>query len=271
MDDIVEQLKCNVCFDVHSQIYQCSNGHIMCKECLNRHGNSIVKCAVCRSSFAWSRNRIVENMCEILNIQVPCGLEECPSQSCLKNISEHRRQCVFRKYECPIHDTCQDMTIHELIDHVKFEKMHVKELTECTNMNIRVFSNSKSSRQIIIFNQSLLIIDFVFHEAFSPWFDIYGACIGDKVRIKIKNKNPLNELYEECTCELNEQSKSIFKPKMFEGCVVSDSFTGISSYVSKKQECDVHDITFFANDLSCINMYNRENYAAFLNLQILRT
>ena len=270
MDEVIEQIKCTVCFDAHSQIYQCSNGHIMCKDCISRQGSpGLIKCAVCRSVTGWSRNRAVEKMFELLKIQVACGIAECCTCTKLQDISEHRKTCAFRTYECPIHDSCPEMCLSDLIEHVQKYKDHVKEVeSTCEWLNMRFFSNSKAMRQVILYKTIILILDFVFHESCSPWYDIYAQTIGAPLRIKIRNINPTNYMYEECVTLAFEDNKPIFRPKSYESCIVSDSHSGISSCLNEQIVCDASELGFFRNDLSGFHLFTRDNFANFISLQI---
>jgi hypothetical protein len=118
-DDEMEALKCAICFDLPSpsdpRIFQCSNGHMYCAECLdklfevsnaeaNSEGNGEAKCPVCKSKLIHSamiRNRFAETVLSKMMVPCPQCDKGCTVQVCFANVIEHAKsECDFRPVPC---------------------------------------------------------------------------------------------------------------------------------------------------------------------------
>ena len=90
LEEIQDALECVICLDVpkHNPIYQCDNGHIVCKLC---HTNAI-HCPLCKVKLGNLRNLAVEKV-----------LEKCP------------RPCEFDYFGCSIKLTKDALKFHEKI------------------------------------------------------------------------------------------------------------------------------------------------------------
>ena len=90
LEEIQDALECVICMDVpkHNPVYQCNNGHIVCKSC---HSN-VVHCGVCKVKLGNLRNLAVEKV-----------LEKCP------------RPCEYDYFGCSMKLTRDALEFHENI------------------------------------------------------------------------------------------------------------------------------------------------------------
>ena len=70
--DLKECLECPVCMDVPKggPIYQCRNGHILCKDCRDR----ITVCPSCKTTMGRIRSLLAEKILE--KVPLPCPFEK---------------------------------------------------------------------------------------------------------------------------------------------------------------------------------------------------
>jgi E3 ubiquitin-protein ligase SIAH1 len=76
--EIEDTLECPVCFTVpdRSPIFQCPNGHIVCKDCKAR----IDECPTCRQPIGNLRNLIAEKIIEKIPARCPFFKHGCPDR-----------------------------------------------------------------------------------------------------------------------------------------------------------------------------------------------
>ena len=72
MTELTDTLECPICAEVpHSTpIYQCENGHILCKKCHKRLSN----CPLCRKPLGKIRSLVAEKMLE--KVPLPCSFAD---------------------------------------------------------------------------------------------------------------------------------------------------------------------------------------------------
>ena len=69
-EDLSKELECVICLEVplsNSQVFSCSEHHLLCSECKNNP--SVLSCPICRQNFNSSpatRNRLAEKMIQTL-------------------------------------------------------------------------------------------------------------------------------------------------------------------------------------------------------------
>lgn len=272
IDKIMEQTKCYICYDVSSHIFQCVNGHIACRKCLKQlhQHNGIVKCGICRNASGWSRNLVLENVFNILDIRVPCGIDGCCKQFNMKDVCDHRKQCRYNKFECPIDESCGSFCKFELQEHMETHQGNLIDINEISIINLRFFSNTRVHRQVLTFKTNILIFDFLFSEVVAPWYYVYGTCIGEPLTVKISNVNPNNEgVREECVCLLDDEMKIVFKPKSYDNCIVSEEHRGIKAHVGSEVRAMVKDLIFCSNDFAEFTYNTRDNFANFVSISLV--
>ena len=80
-------------------IYQCDNGHIVCKSCRQR----LNTCPQCRKPLGNNRNLIAENLLEA--VSKPCCFAKHGCQVMLlpdQKEEDHEKSCLYREVKCPL-------------------------------------------------------------------------------------------------------------------------------------------------------------------------
>ena len=268
---IIEQLRCCVCMDVHTKIYQCANGHIVCSECVIRLQKTQIfqKCVVCRINGSLSRNRALEAIALAANVKVSCGIEGCHFMTNVSEISHHRRTCDFQRYQCPIHEYCGTFLQNELYKHLKLIS-NVASLNENEWLNIRFFQASSTSRQIILFKNKIIVLDIMCFEMTTgqcgPWYDISGFCVNSNVGVSLIGMNNRDDQEHECTVNIGQEHASLFKGNTFNNCCVSENVHDLSFVKSLEPKCNFNNINFSFCDNN-LNLLPRSNYVNFVAIK----
>ena len=129
----------------------------MCEDCVRHSKVSVggLKCSICRVATGWSRNRSLENVCDIINLKVDCGIPNCDHVDKLMNIDIHRSKCIHRTINCPVTDECDEVKISHLIQHLELHPREVIKYGPKMFLNFRAFSCERISKTIIIETMSL--------------------------------------------------------------------------------------------------------------------
>jgi len=94
-----EQFLCNICTSfMYDEIFQCNNGHILCKNCKNKIRN----CPQCRINMIDIRCLYLEKMRAL--VEVPCknSVYGCDSKMYLDDMNSHlENTCKYQQYSCP--------------------------------------------------------------------------------------------------------------------------------------------------------------------------
>ena len=109
-----EILKCPVCLTIPriGPIYQCANGHIVCKDCHSK----LVACPVCRNTTVGIRSLASEWILE--RFPIACAFKNygC-KRDFMKNLLDiHEKECEFRLVNCFV--CSQDRVVSEFANHV---------------------------------------------------------------------------------------------------------------------------------------------------------
>ena len=96
-----QSLTCPVCLSLPQSkpIYQCDNGHIICKSCHEQ----LNTCPQCRIPLGNNRNLIAENLLEA--ISKPCCFAKHGCQVMLlpdQKEEDHEKSCLYREVKCPL-------------------------------------------------------------------------------------------------------------------------------------------------------------------------
>lgn len=117
----METVRCPVCFNpIQPTVTQCENGHGVCNNCRKRHNF----CSVCRGSFLSFRNRLLDNILELLPHN--CSFTGCPE--ILKPGDDHEKWCGFRQTECRRCDWVGRG--NKIIQHISYDHRDVAILSE---------------------------------------------------------------------------------------------------------------------------------------------
>jgi hypothetical protein len=130
-EEFNKSISCPICKEIPSgRIFQCCNGHIICKEpCLaNLLDSNKSLCPLCRESWHENkpvRNIIGESMIQLLSI--PCPNNGCDEFFNAKDLILHRDQsCQFRIVDC-----CKFQMLGCEKTSVAFREMFLHESKEC--------------------------------------------------------------------------------------------------------------------------------------------
>ncbi|PHJ25703.1 e3 ubiquitin-protein ligase sinat2-like [Cystoisospora suis] len=95
----LELLECGVCCEaMQSPIFQCVEGHTLCRSCKAR----VQQCPVCRSPDLDIRCRALERLADRL-VDLPCRYRSfgCKDLLAYTQRQAHEQQCLYRPMQCP--------------------------------------------------------------------------------------------------------------------------------------------------------------------------
>lgn len=96
VETVLNYSQCPVCFEtLVPQIYQCENGHIVCKDCIEK----MVKCGECRvplNQGSRIRNIALENICQSLNATCPNNSYGCGVNTTIDQLKNHLEVCSYQ-------------------------------------------------------------------------------------------------------------------------------------------------------------------------------
>ena len=115
--NLKKSLECPVCIALpeSAPIYQCENGHIICKTCRQ----SLETCPVCRIPLGNDRNLTAESFLEAFLEPCPFVENGCKVKLLPDNQEEHRKSCDFRPVFCPVKKCPQKICFHQVINHLE--------------------------------------------------------------------------------------------------------------------------------------------------------
>lgn len=98
-DKILDHATCPICMEIPAfEIYQCTNGHILCEYCLLK----VKLCPQCQQSFEVDgipiriRARVLENILDSIERPCPYKKEGCTGKFSRKLLNEHKETCIFK-------------------------------------------------------------------------------------------------------------------------------------------------------------------------------
>ena len=100
---IQEHAECKICLKLAisgTQLQQCSNGHIICENCMGRCGNS---CPTCRTPFQLGKIRAlaIEQLVDAVDLKRECKHRLCNFSAPKKELTIHEKKCHLRLVPCP--------------------------------------------------------------------------------------------------------------------------------------------------------------------------
>lgn len=116
---MLSELECPICFEyMLSPIYQCLNGHSICKDCKVK----IQECPMCKTAIQDTKNFALEKMTKYLTYPCKFYKSGCHYSAKASDISKHEDSCEFGPYDCPLAEivNCDwKSNINEIIEHVE--------------------------------------------------------------------------------------------------------------------------------------------------------
>ena len=129
MEKVAEKLKksleCPVCLSLpeSTPIYQCENGHIICKSC----HQSLQICPQCRRPLGNYRNLTAESFLEAFSKPCCFARHGCEAMIPEDYMEDHKKRCAYRELSCPV-DYCRNtVNLKNVINHLK--EVHEKRVT----------------------------------------------------------------------------------------------------------------------------------------------
>lgn len=110
-------LECPVCLSLpeSTPIYQCENGHIICKSC----HQFLEDCPQCRRPLGNNRNLLAESFLEAFCVQCPFTEQGCEVKILPDNVEDHKKNCVYRQVLCPVNGCVQDVSVCKVVIHLR--------------------------------------------------------------------------------------------------------------------------------------------------------
>lgn len=86
------KFECPICYEfLTTPIYNCTNGHSLCSKCKSK----VSKCALCQADVGNSRNYVLENISESLEICCPNAIRGCSYIGNVSSTKQHLVDCKF--------------------------------------------------------------------------------------------------------------------------------------------------------------------------------
>jgi len=98
LKELEEALECPICCNLPQSvpIYQCENGHMICKICHEK----LTNCPSCQQPLQNIRCMFAEQMLEKTLVLCQFSVHGCKTKLKIKDKNEHAAQCLFRKVDC---------------------------------------------------------------------------------------------------------------------------------------------------------------------------
>lgn len=123
LEGLIEAVKCPVCLNtIQPTVNQCENGHGVCTGCRKRHN----LCPVCRGTFLVFRNRLLDNVLELLPHNCSFSFNGC--SEIIKPGDDHEKWCGFRGTKCKRCDWTGPG--NKILNHIKFDHKDIVILKE---------------------------------------------------------------------------------------------------------------------------------------------
>jgi hypothetical protein len=126
LPDLEAILECIICHVVPRKgpIFQCPNGHLVCKECSEK---ALKTCAMCQVRLPQTKIRCIsaEQVIEKIDFVFACdhAVNGCDFTAVRKTLEKHERICESRLVPCPdggCHEDCQEsIPLNKLLLHLK--------------------------------------------------------------------------------------------------------------------------------------------------------
>ena len=127
IDDLRELVECIVCLCTpeSAPIYQCVNGHVMCKGCYrnvkykSEEDTKDTNCPLCRVSIGGSeiRSLIAEKTLEKLPLKCRYEKYGCPIELQKTELENHLISCIYRPIKCILQNCPKKTTMEHFSQH----------------------------------------------------------------------------------------------------------------------------------------------------------
>ena len=150
-NDVVDNLKsileCPVCYKTPKKTKTfgvCTNGHMICDECLPK----VPACPVCRAKFLKQCPTVLQKVLSVLPEMCPNNEHGCQETFFDENeLNRHKDKCEFRIVEC-IQITCNDqVTFGSILTHIVEE--HDAEVTPYSRVEFYTLSTHDFIRETV--------------------------------------------------------------------------------------------------------------------------
>jgi len=205
-------LECPVCLSLpdSTPIYQCENGHILCKSC----HQSLDICPQCRKPLGLNRSLMAERLLEVFAKPCPLSVYGCDAKVLPDHEQDHMKQCGYRQVHCPVKDCPYIISIKNAVSHL--QDYHEHEVTFANNgVILGLLYTGRSS----VFHISCYDQDFIAMKRISSsrqWhFWIYGIGSSEEMTrfsylIQLKNQDGSSEIsWKEPVVSLDKPTEDV--------------------------------------------------------------
>ena len=105
-EDVRKDIECPVCLQIprETPIFQCDNGHIICKDCKPR----LELCPQCRTFIGNSRNLIAERIVSKIKHNCKFAEDGCDKEVLFEGLQDHEKRCIFHPLKC-VKSDCEEL------------------------------------------------------------------------------------------------------------------------------------------------------------------
>ena len=115
--NLQKELECPVCITLPESrpIYQCENGHIICKSCRKQ----LETCPQCRTPLGNSRSLAAESCLDALIEPCTFAKHGCDAKLLPHNQEDHKKNCDYRLVPCPVKKCQQTVSFCNVMNHLQ--------------------------------------------------------------------------------------------------------------------------------------------------------
>ena len=97
LKEIKALLECPICLESINAVpvYQCKEGHLICKECNSNLREILIECPICRKRLNQNRSNVVEKIVQTLS---PVTMVHCPVLDCQKLVDSSELNNHINKF-----------------------------------------------------------------------------------------------------------------------------------------------------------------------------
>jgi hypothetical protein len=210
LESVEKYLTCVICQDIYPDLMYCINSHPHCQSCLDSMTLN-TSCSICRSRMGWRPSRIATDIAAENELEFSCGLNGCPHRCGIFELSEHRATCPYKTFMCPMGCEECELSLKEMIEHLKIHRKHVKTLNNNNVVNMLIkLHELPAMYTFIIDNKEILSLYMNFRLSFNI-IELRVGLLGN-----IGSKSP----YDVCIkhIDLNSKDEATFKitPEVYE-------------------------------------------------------
>lgn len=238
---VMEHLKCVICNEYEADLMQCYNGHSHCKACFKRYEQSSrkkeLRCSICMCKGGWCTNRQMFQLACDSKLTIACNIEGCDKKIDLRNLSEHRRTCKHKLFNCPLNCLeCKPVTFVNLYNHVC---THNK-VIDCTTNGLQLMMSEMVNYgpRVILYKKHVLQLNcFLIYERRCETRLVVKCCVigyespKSEITMNVWQWNMLNNNYVHSSTNLIQVED--FVPNEFTETLV---LTGMKNYVSETMD-----------------------------------